>query len=398
MKSTFNQLTILSALLGLFGSILFSGCSGKVTDEEAKDSDTDNTLHISKEPFGKTTDGKSVDLYTLTNGDSMVVKITNYGGIITSLVTLDKNGNPGDVVLGFDSLGPYQAEHPHFGPLIGRYSSFIDKGIFTLDGVEYKLATNAGDNHLHGGDTGFGKRVWNAEEIETDNEVGIRLIYVSPDGEEGYPGTLTATVTYTLSDQNDFKINYEARTDKQTHVNLTNHSYFNLTAGQADNILQHELTIYADRYAVVDKNMIPTGELREVQGTPADFTQATPIGARVEQLPGGYDHNYVLKMQNNDSLILAATVYEPVSGRYMEVYTTQEGIEFASANWLNGSLMGKADQRYTKNYGFLLYPQHLPDSPNHPDFPSTVLKPGEVYSETTIYKFSVEEGAVPELR
>lgn len=395
MKRIFNQLTILSALLGLLWSAILSGCSFSTIDEETKASDTDNALHISKEPFGKTTDGKPVDLYTLINGDSMVVKITNYGGIITSLVTLDKNGNPGDVVLGFDSLSPYQAEHPHFGPLIGRYSSFIDKGRFTLDGVEYKLATNAGDNHLHGGDTGFGKRVWDAEEIRTDDEVGIRLTYVSPDGEEGYPGTLTATVTYTLSDQNDLKINYEARTDKQTHVNLTNHSYFNLTAGQADNILQHELTIYADRYAVVDKNMIPTGELRQVKGTPADFTQATPIGARIEQVPGGYDHNYVLKMQNNDSLVLAATVYDPASGRYMEVHTTQEGIEFASANWLDGSLTGKADKKYTKNYGFLLYPQHLPDSPNHPDFPSTVLEPGEVYSETTIYKFSAEE-SIPE--
>jgi aldose 1-epimerase len=349
-------------------------------------------MDIRKEHFGRTPDGTAVDLYTLTNESGMTVKITNYGGIVTSIVTLDQSGSPGDVVLGFDALEDYLEESPYFGAIVGRYGNRIAKGKFTLDGQEYTLATNNGPNHLHGGVKGFDKVVWEAEEVRVEGGVGLRLTYTSPDGEEGYPGTLTSTVTYTLTGDNNLRIDYDARTDKKTPVNLTNHSYFNLAAGEEDNALQHELTIYADRYTVVDKTAIPTGELREVEGTPMDFRQATAIGARIEQVEGGYDHNYVLTNQE-ERLALAATAYDPTSGRYLEMYTTQPGVQFYSGNFLNGSLTGKGNIVYTKHYGFCLEAQHFPDSPNQPDFPSTILSPGEIYYHTTIYKFSTKAPA-----
>lgn len=348
-------------------------------------------MDIRKEPFGKTQDGTAVDLYTLTNESGMTVKITNYGGIVTSIVTLDKNNQPGDVVLGFDRLDGYLAKHPYFGALIGRYGNRIAKGRFTMDGTAYKLATNNGPNHLHGGLKGFDKVVWEAEEVRTEDAVGLRLTYVSPEGEEGYPGTLTSTVTYSLTDDNGLRIDYDARTDKKTHLNLTNHTYFNLAAGQAEDALQHKLMINADQYTVVDETSIPTGELREVKDSPMDFTEATPIGARIEQVEGlGYDHNYVLN-GTAGTLALAATVHEPVSGRYLEVYTSQPGVQFYAGNLLDGSLTGKGNITYGKRYGFCLETQHFPDSPNQPHFPSTVLEPGGIYFHTTIYKFSVKE-------
>lgn len=369
-----------------------AGCSSAETTNEQDTATTAATgTNITKEPFGQTADGAEVSLYTLTNQSGMTVQITNYGGIVTSIVTPDRDGNPGDVVLGFTDLEGYLAEHPYFGALIGRYGNRIAQGRFTLDGQTYTLATNNGPNHLHGGIKGFDKVVWQAEELPGQD--ALRLTYTSPDGEEGYPGTLTTTVTYTLTGDNELKIDYEATTDKATPINLTNHSYFNLAAGQAEDALAHELTIYADRYTVVDETLIPTGELRPVQGTPMDFTSAHAIGERIGQVEGGYDHNYVLNKPAAAEMTLAATAYEPTSGRFMEVFTTQPGVQFYSGNFLDGSLTGKGNVVYKKHYGFCLETQHFPDSPNQPDFMSTILRPGEKYQHATIYKFSTRNKA-----
>jgi aldose 1-epimerase len=324
----------------------------------------------------------------------MQVKITNYGATITSVLTPDKDGNMGNVVLGFDSMEGYLSPEytksgPYFGAIVGRYGNRIAKGKFTIDGQEYKLATNNGENHLHGGNKGFDKVIWEGEPLPEQNAVRFR--YVSPDGEEGYPGTLTTTATYTLTDDNEIKIDYEATTDKATPVNLTNHSYFNLAAGNADDALNHVLTLNADKYTVVNKSLIPTGELRNVEGTVMDFREPQPIGARVNQVEGGYDHNYVLSGADG-TLKKAATVYEPTSGRVMEVFTTEPGIQFYSGNFLDGTITGSGNKTYKKHYGFALETQHFPDSPNQPDFPSTILEPGETYETTTVYKFSVREG------
>jgi aldose 1-epimerase len=397
MKKRNITTLLLAAGLGLSGTALLESCKSKDTTQEQSTETTEaqKSMSIKKESFGKTKEGTEVQLYTLSNEKGMQVKITNYGGTITSLLTPDKQGKPGDVVLGFDSMEGYQSDAylksgPYFGALIGRYGNRIAKGKFTLDGKEYTLATNNGPNHLHGGKVGFDKVVWTAEEAG-DN--ALKLTYVSKDGEEGYPGTLTTTVTYTLTNDNELRIDYEATTDKATPVNLTNHSYFNLAAGQAEDALQHVLTINADRYTVVDQALIPTGELRPVAGTVMDFTKPTAIGARIAQVEGGgYDHNYVL--QNADgSMKLAATVYEPASGRVMEVHTTEPGIQFYSGNFLDGSITGKGNTVYKKHYGFCLETQHFPDSPNQPKFPSTILKPGETYKTSTIYKFAVRDQA-----
>jgi aldose 1-epimerase len=366
-----------------------NGATTQTTDSTQQATKETRPMNVSKEVFGKTADGTEVHLYTLTNDNGMTVKITNYGAIITSLVTKDKNGNPGDIVLGFDSLNNYLQEHPFFGAVAGRYANRIKQGRFTLEGKEYKLATNNGKNHLHGGMKGFDKVVWTPEEINN----GLKLTYQSKDGEEGYPGNLTATVTYVINDNNELRINYTAQTDKATPVNLTNHSYFNLAAGQAKNALDHVMFIQADAYTVVDETMIPTGELRPVKGTPFDFTTPQPIGARIEQTGGGYDHNFVLIKKNPGEMSLAATVYEPISGRVMEVYTTQPGVQFYAGNFLDGSLTGKGGVQYVKRYGFCLETQHFPDSPNQPKFPNTILKPGETYNEATIFKFSAENRA-----
>ncbi|MCK4305568.1 MAG: galactose mutarotase [Candidatus Eisenbacteria sp.] len=344
---------------------------------------------VAEQPFGKTDEGQGVHLYTLRNANGMQVEITNYGGIVTSLLVPDRDGNLGDVVLGFDDLQSYLAGHPYFGALVGRYGNRIAKGRFTLDGKEYELATNNGPNHLHGGIAGFDKVVWNAELGESQEGAYLKLTYVSSDGEEGYPGIFSTAVSYTVTNQNELKISYEATTDKATPVNLTHHSYFNLAGAGAGDALGNILAILADRYTVVDETLIPTGELRDVTGTPMDFRKPTAIGERINEVKGGYDHNYVLN-SGGGKLALAATVYEPKSGRFMEVFTTEPGIQFYSGNFLDGTITGKESKVYQKHYGFCLEAQHFPDSPNQPGFPSTILRPGETYKQLTIYKFSIK--------
>ena len=357
--------------------------------------ETHKKMKIEKHAFGKTGDGTPVELYTLTNANGLEAKITNYGGIVVSLLVPDRDGKPGDVVLGYETLGEYIENNPYFGTLVGRYGNRIARGKFTLEGIEYTLAQNDGENHLHGGLKGFDKVVWKADAVRSKNSVGLKLTYLSKDGEEGYPGNLSVTVVYTLTNDNELKIEYTAVTDKVTIVNLTHHGYFNLAGAGLGDILGHELMIKADRFTPVDKGLIPTGELRSVKGTPMDFTRAVAIGARIDQaaeqlvLGGGYDHNWVLN-NGDGSLALAAKVYEPTTGRVMEVYTTEPGIQFYSGNFLDGSITGKGGKVYEYRYGFCLETQHFPDSPNKPDFPSTVLKPGETYTTTTIYTFSVK--------
>jgi aldose 1-epimerase len=349
---------------------------------------------ITHRPFGKVS-GKTVQLYTLRNSNGVEAAITNYGGIVVSLKTPDRNGNFADVVLGFDSLDGYTKEHPYFGAIVGRYGNRIAKGRFTLNGVEYKLAVNNGENALHGGLKGFDKVVWTPKEISSAEGPALELTYVSKDGEEGYPGTLTATVRYTLTSDNELRLDYTATTDKDTVVNLTNHSYFNLAGQGTGDILNHEIQIFADRFTPVDEGLIPTGELKSVAGTPFDFRQPHKIGERINakddqiQRGKGYDHNFVLNGRMGE-LHPAARVTEATSGRIMEVSTTQPGVQFYTGNFLDGSVKGKGGTAYQFRWGFCLETQHFPDSPNQPKFPSTVLKPGETYKSTTIYKFSAK--------
>ena len=349
---------------------------------------------ISKESFGTMPDGTAVDLYTLNNANGLEASITNYGGIVTSLKVPDRHGKVSDVVLGFDTFESYRGTHPYFGSLIGRYGNRIGKARFVLDGVEYSLAANNGENHLHGGFHGYDKVVWKAEIIEDDDDPSLRLEYLSKDMEEGYPGSLSVEVEYRLTNDNGLRIDYRATTDKKTVVNLTHHSYFNLKDAGASDILGHELMIAGDRFTPVDEGLVPTGEVRSVEGTPLDFRQPAAIGARIGQddpqlkFGGGYDHNWVLNSQDG-SLALAGRVYEPTTGRSMEVYTTEPGLQFYSGNFLDGSQVGKSGLGYGHRSGFCLETQHFPDSPNKPDFPSTVLDPGAEYTQTTIYKFSI---------
>lgn len=351
-------------------------------------------MNIKKEQFGTTPNGKKVDIYTLTNANGCEARITNYGGIVVSLTVPDKDGKIGDVVLGRDKLDEYIEDNsPYFGALIGRYGNRIGKAKFELNGRTYTLAANNGENHLHGGVKGYDKVVWDAKEIKQDNAVGLELNYLSEDGEEGYPGDLKVTVKYIWTNNNELKIEYSATTDKDTIVNLTHHSYFNL-AGKGD-ILDHELMINADKFTPVDEGLIPTGELRSVKGTPMDFTKPTAVGARIgqddQQLEYGlgYDHNWVLN-DYDGSLKKVATVYESTSGRVMEVYTTEPGLQFYSGNFLDGTLIGKGGKPCKHRTGLCLESQHFPDSPNQPDFLSTTLKPGEKYHTTTIYKFKTK--------
>lgn len=343
---------------------------------------------ITKEPFGELKDGQEVSLFTLENRRNLTVKIITYGGIITSILTPDQKGKPDDIVLGFNSLEDYLGKHPYFGALIGRYGNRIAKGKFSLNGKEYRLAVNDGENHLHGGLVGFDKVVWDAEELRDDAEVGVRLSYLSKDGEEGYPGNLHTTVTYLLNDQNELKIAYKAATDQPTVVNLTNHAYFNLAGAGSGDILDHEIMINAHRYTAITDDLIPTGELKPVQGSALDFTTVKRIGADINKVKGGYDHNYVLDKAGNE-LTLAAKVFEPKSGRILEVFTTEPGIQFYTGNFLDGTLTGKEGKPYGKYAGFCLETQHFPDSPNQPGFPGTLLNPGDLYQQVTIYKFSV---------
>lgn len=349
----------------------------------------DNGARVVQQPFGAA-GGKAVEVVTLTNGRGMEVRVMTYGAIIVSLKAPDQNGTPGDVVLGYDSLAGYLRDSPYFGAVVGRYGNRIAKGRFALDGTEYKLAVNNGPNHLHGGLRGFDKVVWAAEPFDDSSGVGVHLTYTSPDGEEGYPGTLRAEVTYTLTARNELLIDYQAATDKATPVNLTQHSYFNLAGG--GDILAHLLTIHADSFTPVDSTLIPTGRLAPVGGTPFDFRQPTAIGARIavaeQQLEfgGGYDHNFVLTRPDT-GMALAATVTDPVSGRTLEIRTTEPGIQFYSGNFLDGSLTGKGGTVYRHRTGFCLETQHFPDSPNHPQFPSTILEPGRTYRSHTSWTF-----------
>ncbi|HEY1861080.1 MAG TPA: aldose epimerase family protein [Gemmataceae bacterium] len=351
------------------------------------------TAGVEKMDFGKTADGTAVDLYTLTNANGMKAKIMTYGGIITELWVPDRDGKLDDVVLGFDDLKGYLAGHPYFGAIVGRVGNRIAKGKFTLDGKEYKLAVNNGPNALHGGEKGFDKQVWKAQTISGDDGPGLKLTYTSPDGEEGYPGKLTMAVTYTLTNKNELKIDYTATTDKATPINLTNHTYFNLAGPKSGAIDDHELMLNADSYTPTDDTLIPTGDITPVKGTPFDFTKAEKIGARIGEIKGnvgGYDHNFVLKEGGKKEPSLAARVYEPKTGRVMEVLTTEPGVQFYTGNFLDGSNKGKGGVAYKKHGAFCLETQHYPDSVNHPKFPSTILKPGETFQATTIYRFSTK--------
>jgi len=349
---------------------------------------------MKKQPFGKTEDGQAVDLYTLTNKKGMEVAITNFGGIIVSLKAPDRNGKFDDVVLGYDQLDGYLTNKAYFGAIIGRYGNRIAHGQFKLEGKAYTLPKNDGDNTLHGGTTGFNKRLWTAKNVSGSKGQALELTYLSKDGEEGFPGNLSARVVYTLTDQNELHIDYSATTDKDTVVNLTNHSYFNLGGQGNGDILEHQLTIHADRFTPVDQTLIPTGELKAVKNTPFDFTKATAIEARINQddqqlkFGKGYDHNWVLNGGIKTTPALAAEAYESKSGRVLQVLTTEPGLQFYSGNFLDGSITGKGGKVYNQRYALCLETQHFPDSPNHPNFPSTELKPGQKYHTTTIFKFS----------
>jgi len=373
---------IAGALVGAAALVCFGQAASKKGNQEVK-----------KMAFGKTTGGVPVELYTLSNVHGMKVEIATYGGAVVSLTAPDRHGKYEDVVLGMDSVEGYQKQTAFFGALIGRYGNRIGHAQFTLEGQTYKLPANDGANTLHGGPQGFDKRVWKVRKAQG---AAIELTYTSRDGEEGFPGNLTAHVIYTLTARNELKIDYSATTDKPTVVNLTNHSYWNLAGAGSGDILNQQLTLYADRFTPVDAGLIPTGELKPVAGTPFDFTNATAIGARINQndqqlqYGKGYDHNWVLSKRGTTEgpLSKAAEVYDPSTGRVMEVLTTEPAIQFYTGNFLDGTVHGKGGKVYGHRGALCLETQHYPDSPNKPSFPSTELKPGEVYSSTTVYRFS----------
>jgi aldose 1-epimerase len=343
---------------------------------------------VSKMDFGKTPDGRTVEIYTLTNGKA-TAKVMTFGATLTELLVPNRDGKLADVVLGFDTLQGYLAGHPYFGSTVGRYANRIAGARFTLNGKDYTLAKNNGPNSLHGGLKAFDKVVWKAEDVSGDRGAAVKFTYNSPDGEEGFPGNLKASVTYTLTYQNELRLDYSATTDKATPVNLSNHTYFNLAGLASGPVLDHVLTLVADQYTPVDANLIPTGELAPVKGTPLDFTTPTAIGARFDQLQGdpvGYDHNFVLR--GGSGVPFGARVYEPNSGRVLEMFTTEPGVQLYTANFLDGTLTGKGGVVYRKHQGFCLEAQHFPDSVHHPSFPSTILEPGKTYTQVTIYKFS----------
>jgi len=340
-------------------------------------------------------DSKKAELFTLKNNNGLKIEITNFGGKVISIYVPDKNGGFADVALGFDKPEDYILGNPYFGALVGRYANRIGGGKFTLEGKEYQLAQNVGENHLHGGNKGFNDVFWDAKQIETNEGQALELSYLSKDGEENYPGNLQVKVIYTLTEKNELKIDYFASTDKTTVINLTHHSFFNLAGEGNGDVLNHEVLINANAFTVTDKDSIPTGEIRKVEGTPMDFRKAKPIGQDIENdyepliFGNGFDHNWVLNKEK-DELSFAASAYEPNSGRYMEVWTDQPGMQLYTGNYLDGSDIGKGGKIYERRTAFCFETQHFPDSPNHADFPSTELKPGEEYRHTCIYKFSVK--------
>jgi aldose 1-epimerase len=390
---------LLTALAPLVAA---SAASSRTPDRTPSGSaGADSSLGVERSDFGVTPAGDSVDVFELTNSNGMRMRVTNYGGIVVSLEVPGRNGRD-DVVLGFDSLegytsDAYEAANPYFGALIGRYGNRIDEAQFSLDGHTYTLEANDGSNHLHGGEEGFDTVVWTAESVKKEGEVALVLRHTSPDGHGGYPGRLDVEVTYRLTDDNELGIEYRATTTEATPVNLTHHSYFNLQGEGHGTILDHELMINADAFTPVDSTLIPNGEVRSVAETPFDFRKPVPIGKRIDadnpqlRIAGGYDHNFVLARQDRDSLHLAARVYEPDSGREMEVLTTEPGLQFYSGNFLDGSLTGKSGAPYQEHAGLALETQHFPNSPNEPDFPSTILRPGSTYTSQTVYRFSVRE-------
>jgi aldose 1-epimerase len=375
---------LVSRLVLWIACVLLTAAGGSVAQSPSKRSGVDRS------EFGKLDDGTVIEAFTLRNSRGATAKIITYGATLVQLNVPDRNGKNADVVLGFDDLKGYTGDHPHFGGIIGRYANRIAKGRFHLDGKEYSLATNNGPNTLHGGLVGFDHKVWKSVPTPESKHASVKLSYVSPDGEEHFPGTLAVTATYVLTDDNALKIDYTATTDKPTVLNLTNHSYFNLAA--SGNVLNHVLKLYGDAYTPADSTLIPTGEIAPVGGTPYDFRQPTRIGARMKEVAkvkeqGGYDNNFVVNGRSG-SLRLAAELSDPSSGRKMEMRTTEPGVQLYTGNWLDGKLVGKRGVRYRKYGAVCLEAQHYPDSPNHPNFPTTVLRPGETYHQQTIYKFS----------
>jgi aldose 1-epimerase len=349
-------------------------------------------MSIESTVFGCTPNGQDALLFTLTNKHGVRARITNLGGILVSLEIPDRDGRPADVVLGYHAFDKYLEQKTYFGATVGRYANRIGKARFTLEGREYRLAANDGPNHLHGGPGGFHRVLWDAVTASGDGASDVRLTYLSPDGEEGYPGNLACQVVYSLTDDDELRISYAATTDKTTVVNLTNHSYFNLAGEGTGSILDHEVMINALQYAEVDDSLLPTGRLLNVKDTPLDFTSPTRIGARIDEMkgdPGGYDHNYVLN-KTGPTLALAGRVRDPHRGRVMEVHTTKPGMQFYSGNFLDGSIVGKSGKPYSKHAAFCMETQYYPDSPNRPEFPSAVLRPGETYKHVTAYRFSTD--------
>ena len=390
-----SRITSLRASLALTAvvALLLGGCT-----VASQSGSPGMTPDVASAPFGTLANGQATQLFTLKNAHGIEVQFTNYGGIITSLKIPDRAGRFADIVLGYDNLAAYVANSPYFGAIVGRYANRIARGHFTLDGATYTLAVNNGPNSLHGGLRGFDKVVWNARPFRNQEGQGVTLDYTSPNGEEGYPGTVHATVTYTLTPDDRLIVDYLATTDKATPINLSQHSYWNLAGNASRDILGHVLTINADATTPVDSTLIPTGEIALVDGTPFDFRTPTAIGARVEnrantqiRYGNGYDHNWVLNRggAGADALVFAARVVEPTSGRTMEITTTEPGLQFYSGNFLDGTITGKGGAVYKFRYGLALETQHYPDSPNHPNFPSTILQPGQQYRSRTVFKFGV---------
>ncbi len=365
---------------------LLEGCKKKETPPPAVEQPL-SSLNIEQAPWGVTPEGDSITIYTLTDGKGVEAKLINYGATLVSLKVPDKNGVSEDVTLGYDNLEGYIKGTSYIGASIGRYANRIGKAGFKLDGVTYNVTKNDGNNHLHGGLKGFHKVVWDAQPFKTNDSVGVIFTYFSKDGEEGFPGNMKVTNTFALKNNATLVNIISAVSDKKTVATFTHHSYFNLTGDAKRDILEHELTIFADNYTPVDKELIPTGEIKTVKGTPLDFTEPKTVGSRIKEIKGGYDHNFILNKQPGE-FSLAARMYEPVSGRVMEVYTNQPAIQFYSGNFLDGTIVGKGGKKYPKHYAFCLEPEHYPDSPNKPSFPSTVLNPGETHTNVMVFKFS----------